>query len=173
MKPSGCPGGRRQARSAAAERPGELRVSRRRGCASGACTSTFGSSWRQSSVPRSPSTRRRRSFSWPIALTTEVGDCPWAPSHKLVLIGARAKAPVDREITGRNITKIVQAITFNPPWSWYQHHAGLKMLLEMWGFDVTVAHDGLSALAAIRDVQPRAALLATSSSKTRTRRPPC
>ena len=36
---------------------------------------------------------------------------------------------------------------------------GLKMLLEMWGFDVTVAHDGVSALAAIRDVQPRAALL--------------
>jgi len=28
----------------------------------------------------------------PIAITTEVGDCPWAPSHKLVLIGARAKA---------------------------------------------------------------------------------
>ena len=26
----------------------------------------------------------------PIALTTEIGDCPWAPSHKLVLIGARA-----------------------------------------------------------------------------------
>jgi DNA-binding response OmpR family regulator len=37
--------------------------------------------------------------------------------------------------------------------------SGLKMLLEMWGFDVTLAHDGVSALAAIRDVQPRAALL--------------
>ena len=36
---------------------------------------------------------------------------------------------------------------------------GLKMLLEMWGYDVTVAHDGVSALAAIRDVQPQAALL--------------
>src|SRR5262245_2781907 len=24
----------------------------------------------------------------PIALTTEIGECPWAPSHKLVLIGA-------------------------------------------------------------------------------------
>ncbi|HMJ85183.1 MAG TPA: response regulator [Vicinamibacterales bacterium] len=36
---------------------------------------------------------------------------------------------------------------------------GLKLLLEMWGFDVTLAHDGLAAVAAIRDVQPRAALV--------------
>jgi Ca-activated chloride channel family protein len=43
----------------------------------------------------------------PIALTTEVGDCPWAPAHKLVLIGARAKAPVTREITGRNIVLLI------------------------------------------------------------------
>jgi Ca-activated chloride channel homolog len=43
----------------------------------------------------------------PIALTTEIGDCPWAPSHKLVLIGARAAAPPAREITGRNIVLLV------------------------------------------------------------------
>ncbi len=43
----------------------------------------------------------------PIALTTEIGDCPWAPTHKLVLIGARAVAPVTREITGRNIVLLV------------------------------------------------------------------
>jgi Ca-activated chloride channel family protein len=43
----------------------------------------------------------------PIALTTEVGDCPWAPSHKLVLIGARAKASSTREIAGRNITLLI------------------------------------------------------------------
>jgi Ca-activated chloride channel family protein len=43
----------------------------------------------------------------PIALTTEIGDCPWAPSHKLVLIGARAAAPVTREITGRNIVLLI------------------------------------------------------------------
>jgi CheY-like chemotaxis protein len=36
---------------------------------------------------------------------------------------------------------------------------GLKLLLEMWGFTVTVAHDGVAALAAIRAVQPQAALL--------------
>ena len=34
----------------------------------------------------------------PIAITTEVGDCPWAPSHKLVLVGARAaRAPGSRD----------------------------------------------------------------------------
>jgi Ca-activated chloride channel family protein len=43
----------------------------------------------------------------PIGLTTEIGDCPWAPSHKLVLIGARAKAPITREITGRNIVLLI------------------------------------------------------------------
>jgi len=43
----------------------------------------------------------------PISLTTEIGDCPWAPSHKLVLIGARAKASAGREIEGRNIVLLV------------------------------------------------------------------
>ena len=43
----------------------------------------------------------------PIALTTEIGDCPWSPTHKLVLIGARAKAPASREITGRNIVLLI------------------------------------------------------------------
>lgn len=35
-----------------------------------------------------------------------------------------------RAVTGRNIT-CVTATTFNPSWSWYQHHAGLKMLLKL------------------------------------------
>jgi Ca-activated chloride channel family protein len=43
----------------------------------------------------------------PLRLTTEVGDCPWAPSHKLVLIGARAKASEAREIAGRNIVLLL------------------------------------------------------------------
>ena len=43
----------------------------------------------------------------PIALTTEVGECPWAPSHKLVLIGARAKAPSARDVEGRNIVLLI------------------------------------------------------------------
>ena len=43
----------------------------------------------------------------PIALTTEIGDCPWAPAHKLVLIGARAAAAVPRETGGRNIVLLI------------------------------------------------------------------
>jgi predicted dehydrogenase len=35
-----------------------------------------------------------------------------------------------RATTGRNIAKVT-AHTFNPSWSWYRHHAGLKMLLEL------------------------------------------
>ena len=42
----------------------------------------------------------------PIAVSTEIGDCPWAPSHKLVLIGARAAASRDREV-GRNIVLLI------------------------------------------------------------------
>jgi Ca-activated chloride channel family protein len=43
----------------------------------------------------------------PIGVTTEVGECPWAPNHKLVLIGARAIASSTREIEGRNIVLLV------------------------------------------------------------------
>lgn len=37
-----------------------------------------------------------------------------------------------RGITGKNITKVI-AQSFNPPWSWYQKDAGLKMFLELEG----------------------------------------
>jgi Ca-activated chloride channel family protein len=43
----------------------------------------------------------------PIALTTEVGDCPWAPSHKLVLIGGRARSVPDREVEERNLVLLI------------------------------------------------------------------
>jgi DNA-binding response OmpR family regulator len=36
---------------------------------------------------------------------------------------------------------------------------GLRLILEMWGFEVSVAHDGREALAAARAVFPQAALL--------------
>lgn len=37
-----------------------------------------------------------------------------------------------RAVTGRNIVKVT-AQTFRPEWSWYKHHPGLKMLLELEG----------------------------------------
>jgi len=43
----------------------------------------------------------------PMALTTEIGPCPWAPSHRLVLIGARAIQPAAREITARNLVLLI------------------------------------------------------------------
>jgi predicted dehydrogenase len=35
-----------------------------------------------------------------------------------------------RAVTGRDIAAVT-AMTFNPRWSWFKHHAGLKMLLEL------------------------------------------
>ena len=43
----------------------------------------------------------------PLALTAEIGDCPWAPSHKLVLIGARARAASAQTREGRNIVLLL------------------------------------------------------------------
>jgi predicted dehydrogenase len=35
-----------------------------------------------------------------------------------------------RAVTGKNIRRVT-ARTFNPTWSWYKHHAGLKMLFDL------------------------------------------
>jgi Ca-activated chloride channel homolog len=43
----------------------------------------------------------------PIALTTEVGDCPWAPEHKLVLVGAKARLATPSSREGRNIVLLL------------------------------------------------------------------
>jgi Ca-activated chloride channel family protein len=43
----------------------------------------------------------------PIGVTTEIGDCPWAPSHTLVLIGARAIPSSARDVEGRNLVLLV------------------------------------------------------------------
>lgn len=43
----------------------------------------------------------------PMSLTTEIADCPWAPSHKLVLIGAKGAVPPTREIAGRNLVLLI------------------------------------------------------------------
>lgn len=43
----------------------------------------------------------------PMALTTEVADCPWAPAHKLVLVGARARATAPQTREGRSIVLLI------------------------------------------------------------------
>jgi Ca-activated chloride channel family protein len=42
-----------------------------------------------------------------VAVTTEVGSAPWAPDHKLVLVGVRAKAIDQDEVGGRNIVLLI------------------------------------------------------------------
>lgn len=43
----------------------------------------------------------------PLAMTTEIGPCPWVPSHRLVLIGARARSTQHREPEGRNLVLLI------------------------------------------------------------------
>ncbi len=43
----------------------------------------------------------------PVSITTETGDCPWAPGHKLALIGLRAKRIADEDAPRRNITLLL------------------------------------------------------------------
>jgi Ca-activated chloride channel family protein len=43
----------------------------------------------------------------PVSVTTEVGECPWAPAHKLMLVGVRAKAIDQGEVAGRNIVLLI------------------------------------------------------------------
>lgn len=65
----------------------------------------------------------------PIALTTEVGDCPWAPGHKLVLVGARARPSADREVGGRNIVLLLDVSgSMAPP----ERLPLIKTALGMW-----------------------------------------
>jgi Ca-activated chloride channel family protein len=43
----------------------------------------------------------------PVSISTEIGPCPWAPTHRLALIGLRAKPIDDRGVKGRNITLLI------------------------------------------------------------------
>jgi Ca-activated chloride channel family protein len=43
----------------------------------------------------------------PVSITTEIGDCPWAPGHQLALVGLRARAIDDRDAPPRNLTLLL------------------------------------------------------------------
>ena len=43
----------------------------------------------------------------PVSITAEVGECPWAPSHQLALVGVRARSIDDREVHARNIVLLI------------------------------------------------------------------
>ena len=42
----------------------------------------------------------------PVSITTEIAACPWAPDHRLALIGLRAK-PIAEAREGRNLTLLI------------------------------------------------------------------
>ena len=42
----------------------------------------------------------------PVSITTEISECPWAPGHRLALIGLRAK-PIAETREGRNLTLLI------------------------------------------------------------------
>jgi Ca-activated chloride channel family protein len=43
----------------------------------------------------------------PVSISTEIGPCPWAPTHKLALVGLRARPIDDSRVKGRNITLLI------------------------------------------------------------------
>jgi Ca-activated chloride channel family protein len=43
----------------------------------------------------------------PVSITAEVGECPWAPTHQLALVGVRARSIDDREVRGRNLVLLI------------------------------------------------------------------
>jgi Ca-activated chloride channel family protein len=43
----------------------------------------------------------------PVSVTTEVGSAPWAPDHKLVLVGVRARAIDQDAVGGRNVVLLI------------------------------------------------------------------
>jgi len=76
----------------------------------------------------------------PIALTTEIGDCPWAPAHKLVLIGARAAAAVPRETGGRNIVLLIDVSgSMAPPERLPMIKSALGMFVDTLRADDTIS----------------------------------
>jgi Ca-activated chloride channel family protein len=67
----------------------------------------------------------------PVAITTEIGPCPWAPAHRLVLIGARARPAMPREIEGRNIVLLLDVSgSMAPPERLPLIQAALRMFVE-------------------------------------------
>jgi hypothetical protein len=56
---------------------------------------------------RYPRPRRGR----PVSITTEIGPCPWAPEHRLALVGLRARPIDDRQTRPRRIVLVINPDT--------------------------------------------------------------
>jgi Ca-activated chloride channel family protein len=87
----------------------------------------------------------------PMAITTEIADCPWAPAHKLVLIGARARASQPREVEGRNIVLLLDVSgSMAPPERLPLIQSALRMFVDTLDTDdrlAIVTYAGTSGVA--------------------------
>lgn len=43
----------------------------------------------------------------PFSIHTEVGPCPWAPEHRLVLVGLQGRPLADKDLPGRNLVFLI------------------------------------------------------------------
>lgn len=76
----------------------------------------------------------------PVSITTDVGDAPWAPGHKLVLVGLKAKPIDDRGVKGRNIVLLIDVSgSMAPPNKLPLLQTGLRMFVDSLGDDDRVA----------------------------------
>jgi len=67
----------------------------------------------------------------PVSITTEVGAAPWAPDHRLVLVGVKA-TPIDqRGVGGRNIVLLIDVSgSMNSPDKLGLLKTGLRMFVD-------------------------------------------
>jgi Ca-activated chloride channel family protein len=75
----------------------------------------------------------------PVSITTEISACPWAPSHKLALIGLRAK-PIAGPHEGRNLTLLIDVSgSMDSPDKLPLIKSALRMFVDTLGDDDRIA----------------------------------
>jgi Ca-activated chloride channel family protein len=76
----------------------------------------------------------------PVSITTDVGNAPWAPDHKLVLVGLKARPIDDRGVKGRNIVLLIDVSgSMAPPNKLPLLQTGLRMFVDSLRDDDRVA----------------------------------
>jgi Ca-activated chloride channel family protein len=75
----------------------------------------------------------------PVSITTEISACPWAPGHKLALIGLRAK-PIAGPHEGRNLTLLIDVSgSMESPDKLPLIKSALRMFVDTLGDDDRIA----------------------------------
>jgi Ca-activated chloride channel family protein len=67
----------------------------------------------------------------PFSVTTEVGDCPWRPAHRLVLIGLQGRRLADAQMPPRNLVFLIDVSgSMDDPAKLPLVQASLQLLVE-------------------------------------------